>query len=57
MRTKRTLLRLGLLLAAGTFCGSCSPNPKKKCNTCPKWTSDIQDINTHNPSIYMSWLG
>jgi hypothetical protein len=28
-------------IALMAFLASCAANPKKKCDTCPKWTSEI----------------
>lgn len=41
MKYKEILSRFALFLAAAAVISACSPNPKKKCNTCPKWTSEL----------------
>lgn len=40
MQLKKYVTRFGLILALPVLMAGCSPNPKKKCNTCPKWTSE-----------------
>lgn len=47
MTYKRNITRLGLALALPVLMAGCSPNPKKKCNTCPKWTSEAPAESDH----------
>ena len=41
MNKKRHLPSGWILVMLAALCIGCSPNPKKKCNTCPKWTSAL----------------
>ncbi len=38
---KKRLLIASVAIAIGALTSSCTTNKKKKCDTCPKWTSEI----------------
>ncbi|MFN2423472.1 MAG: hypothetical protein ABR572_06830 [Cryomorphaceae bacterium] len=45
MKDSMIFRRMALFLIASAILSACSPNPKKKCNTCPKWTSELPSGN------------
>ncbi|MCZ4408566.1 hypothetical protein O3Q51_07090 [Cryomorphaceae bacterium 1068] len=38
---KKRLLIASIAIAIGALASACTVNKKKKCDTCPKWTSGI----------------
>jgi hypothetical protein len=38
---KKRLLIASIAIAMAAIASSCTANKKKKCDTCPKWTSEL----------------
>jgi len=38
---KKRLIVVSVAIAFAALASSCAANKKKKCDTCPKWTSEI----------------
>jgi len=43
---KKRLFIASVAIAFSALASSCTANKKKKCDTCPKWTSEV--IHTDN---------
>ncbi len=41
---KRTIIFVAIIVFTGMISNSCATNKKKKCDTCPKWTSELINI-------------